>query len=150
YPLRDSPLFPYTTLFRSDQVLLITQLDLPSLRNAVRVIQFLDEYDGLTDKLRIVVNRIGLESSQISLNRALETMGREVFAQIPNDYANMVESRNNGVPLITEAPRSKLTRAFETLAQKIDDSFTALRAEGTAAATKPKKNKSLFSFLGSK
>jgi len=134
----------------SDQVLLITQLALPSLRNAVRVIQFLDEHEGLTDKLRIVVNRIGLESSQISLNRALETMGREVFAQIPNDYANMVESRNNGVPLITEAPRSKLTRAFETLAQKIDDSFTALRAEGTAAATKPKKNKSLFSFLGSK
>jgi pilus assembly protein CpaE len=133
----------------SDQVLLIAQLDLPSLRNAVRVIQFLDEHEGLTDKLRIVVNRIGLESSQISLNRALETMGREVFAQIPNDYANMVESRNNGVPLVTEAPRSKLTRAFETLAQKIDESFIASRAEGAAAA-KPKKNKSLFSFLGSK
>jgi pilus assembly protein CpaE len=133
----------------SDQVLLITQLDLPSLRNAVRVIQFLDEHDGLTDKLRIVVNRIGLESSQISLNRALETMGREVFAQIPNDYANMVESRNNGVPLVTEAPRSKLTRAFETLAQKVDESFIAMKTEG-APPGKAKKAKSLFSFLGSK
>jgi len=135
----------------SDQVLLITQLDLPSLRNAVRIIQFLEEHDGLTEKLRIVVNRVGMEDSQISLSRALETMGREVFAQIPNDYANMVESRNNGVPLMTEAPRSKLTRAFEILAQQVDDSFNAARQEGSVpGAGKAKKNKSLFSFLGSK
>jgi pilus assembly protein CpaE len=132
----------------SDHILLITQLDLPSLRNAVRVIQFLDEHEGLVEKLRIVVNRIGLEDSQISLNRALETMGREVFAQIPNDYANMVESRNNGVPLVIEAPRSKLTRAFEMLAEKIDASFVASKQD--VEAGKPKKSKSLFSFLGSK
>lgn len=131
----------------SDHVLLVTQLDLPSLRNAVRVIQFLDEHEGLDDRLRIVVNRIGLEDTQISLNRALETMGREVFAQIPNDYANMVESRNNGVPLIVEAPRAKLTRAFETLAEQIDSSFAASNEEAGAA---PKKSKGLFSFLGSK
>jgi pilus assembly protein CpaE len=133
----------------ADQVLLITQLDLPSLRNAVRVIQFLEEHEGIAEKLRIVVNRIGLEDSQISLNRALETMGREVFAQIPNDYANMVESRNNGVPLIIEAPRSKLTRAFEVLAEQIDKSFRASREEGERGK-QPKKSKSLFSFLGSR
>lgn len=133
----------------SDTVLLVTQLDLPSLRNAVRVIQFLDDHDGLTDKLQIVVNRIGLADSQISLSRALETIGRDVFAQIPNDYANMVESRNNGIPLISEAPRSKLTRAFETLAEKIDQSFVVSKEDHDGAAS-AKKGKRLFSFLGSK
>lgn len=132
----------------SDQVLLITQLDLPSLRNVVRLIQFVDEKEEIREKLRIVVNRIGLEDSQISLNKALETIGREVFWQVPNDYANMVESRNNGVPLITEAPKAKLTRSIEELAEAIDGSVV-VSSSGDEGST-PKKSKSLFSFLGSK
>jgi len=132
----------------SDQVLLVTQLDLPSLRNVVRLIQFVDEKEEIQEKLRIVVNRIGLEDSQISLNKALETIGREVFWQVPNDYANMVESRNNGVPLITEAPKAKLTRSIEQLAEAIDASFVAKPGDDDGA--QPKKGKRLFSFLGSK
>ncbi|MCA9075767.1 MAG: AAA family ATPase [Planctomycetaceae bacterium] len=132
----------------SDQVLLVTQLDLPSLRNVVRLIQFVDEMEDVREKLRIVVNRIGLEDSQISLNKALETIGREVFWQVPNDYANMVESRNNGVPLISEAPKAKLTRSIEELAEAIDGSVVLPSATEEGAASK--KSKSLFSFLGSK
>ena len=41
----------------SDDILLVTQLDLPSLRNAVRLMQFLQQHDGLIDKVRIIVNR---------------------------------------------------------------------------------------------
>ena len=133
----------------SDQVLLVTQLDLPCLRNVVRLIQFLDEKEEIKDKLRILVNRIGLEDTQISLNKALETIGREVFWQVPNDYANMVESRNNGIPLITEAPKAKVTRSIEQLAEAVDSSFTAIGAS-EEDITKGKKGKSLFGFLGSK
>jgi len=132
----------------SDQVMLVTQLDLPCLRNVVRLIQFLDEKEEIKEKLRILVNRIGLEDTQISLNKALETIGREVFWQVPNDYANMVESRNNGIPLITEAPKAKLTRSIEQLAEAIDSSFIA--AGGDNEGGKAKKGKRLFSFLGSK
>lgn len=131
----------------SDHVLLVSQLDLPCLRNVVRLIQFLDEQDDIKEKVKIVVNRIGLEETQISLNKALETIGREVFWQVPNDYANMVESRNNGVPLITEAPKAKLTRSLIQLAESIDTSFKAVSGDG--ASGKAKKGKSLFSFLGS-
>ncbi|MCA9052922.1 MAG: pilus assembly protein CpaE [Planctomycetaceae bacterium] len=129
----------------SDTILMVTQLDLPSLRNVVRMCQFLDEQD-LGDKLKIVVNRIGLEDSQISLSKALDTIGREVFWQIPNDYSTMVESRNNGVPLLVEAPRSKVTRAIEQLAEKLDSSLTARPLE--QELEKPKRK--LFSFLGGK
>ncbi|MGD9854132.1 MAG: CpaE family protein [Planctomycetaceae bacterium] len=131
----------------SDHVLLVSQLDLPCLRNVVRLIQFLEDHEGLKEKLKIVVNRIGLEDAQISLSKALETIGREVFWQVPNDYANMVESRNNGIPLIVEAPKAKVTRSMEQLAEAIDSSFTAVKSDGGAA--KGKKGKGLFSFLGS-
>ena len=58
------------------------------------------EITGLKDKVKIVVNRVGLDASQISLKKAQETIGREIFWQLPNDYRTMSEVRNNGVPLI--------------------------------------------------
>jgi pilus assembly protein CpaE len=127
----------------ADTVLLVTQLDLPCLRNVVRLMQFFDQYDGLSEKIKVVVDRLGLDETQISLNKALETIGREIFWEIPNDYHIMVESRNNGVPLLTQAPKAKLTRAIEGLARKIDESL------GPEAADEPskKKAKGLFGFL---
>lgn len=89
----------------SDKILLVTQLDLSCLRNVVRITQFLEQFPGVKDKVEIVVNRMGLEDSDISLNKALETIGRSVFWQLPNDYATMVGARNNGVPLCQFAPR---------------------------------------------
>ena len=130
----------------SDMTLLVTQLDLPCLRNVVRLMQFMDERE-LTDKIRVVVNRIGLEDSQISLNKALETIGREVFWKIPNDYASMVESRNNGVPLVTQAPRAKVTKSIEQLAAQLDQA--AIVDPAGAAGDDTKQKKRLFSFLGS-
>lgn len=128
----------------SDTVLLTTQLDLPCLRNVVRLMQLFDHHDGLADKVKVVVNRLGLEDAGISLSKALETVGREIFWEIPNDYATMVESRNNGVPLLTQAPKAKLTRAIEGLARKIDESIGTEPAEEDA----PKKGmKGLFGFL---
>jgi len=129
----------------SDAILLITQLDLPSLRNVVRLLQFFDQQETLAEKVRVVVNRLGLQDTQISLSKALETIGREVFWQVPNDYATMVESRNNGVPLVSYAPRAKLTREIEKLALALD---TNQAAASTIEEEDPKPKKRLFSFLG--
>lgn len=126
----------------SDVILLTTQLDLPCLRNVVRLLQFFDGQEKLADKVRVVVNRLGLQDTQISLNKALETIGREVFWQIPNDYGTMVESRNNGVPLFSFSPRSKLTREITSLAHALDKSSAP-----DDVLPEPKPKKGLFGFL---
>lgn len=127
----------------SDQVLLLTQLDLSCLRNVVRLMQMFEGFDNLPDKTQIIVNRTGLEDSEISLNKALETIGREVYWQLPNDYATMVDSRNNGVPLCMHAPKAKLTKSIEALVRNMS-------GEGgvTDGSNEVKKKKRLFSFLG--
>ncbi len=66
----------------------------------VRLLMSFEEMDNIRDKVKIVVNRMGLDSGQISLKKARETIGRDIFHQIPNDYRTMVEMRNNGIPLI--------------------------------------------------
>lgn len=130
----------------SDNVLLISQLDLPCLRNVVRLMQFFDQRPGLPEKVKIIVNRIGLQDANISLNKALETIGREIYFQLPNDYVSMVESRNNGVPLLTHAPKSRITKAIEQLAQQIDPPVEDDDKKSTEPA---KAKKGLFSFLSS-
>ena len=74
-------------------MLLVTQLDLPCLRNVVRADAVLRGTRRLAEKVKIVVNRVGLEDAQISLNKALETIGREIYWQIPNEYADRWSNR---------------------------------------------------------
>ena len=102
------------------KVILVTQLDLPCLRNVVRLMMSFEEVDGLQSKVEIVVNRAGLDSGQISLKKAKETLGRDIFALLPNDYRTMVEVRNNGVPLIIQSPKAAITHAIRELATKLE------------------------------
>ena len=51
----------------ANQILLTTQLDLPCLRNVVRLMMSFGNMEGMADKVKIVVNRVGLENGQITL-----------------------------------------------------------------------------------
>lgn len=124
----------------ADHVLLVTQLDLPCLRNVVRLMMSFNELEGLKDKVKVVCNRVGLDSGKISLKKAQETIGREIVCQLPNDYRSMVEMRNNGVPLIDHAPRAALTQAIVSLA----DSLCGPREEAATPAANTKGWLGLF------
>ncbi len=125
----------------SDEILLVTQLDLSCLRNVVRIIQHLNQLNGLDSKVEIIVNRMGLEDSEISINKALETIGREVFWQLPNDYATMIGARNNGKPLYQHAPKARLTRSIRDLVTRLSSD------EETQSVAVSEKKKGLFGLF---
>lgn len=106
-------------IYLADDILMITQLDLPCLRNVVRLMMTFDGDDSLRNKVRIVVNRVGQDSGQISLKKAQESIGRDIYWQIPNDYRTMIEVRNNGVPLIQHAPKAGITNSILQLSDAI-------------------------------
>jgi pilus assembly protein CpaE len=106
-------------LTEAETVLLVTQLDLPCLRNVVRLLMSFKETNKFDEKVKIVVNRVGYDTGQISLRKAQETIGRDIFWQIPNDYRVMVEVRNNGVPLVQQAPKAAITQSFSQLANTL-------------------------------
>jgi pilus assembly protein CpaE len=58
----------------------------------------------------------------------------------------MVEARNNGIPLMEQAPRAKITKAIEALALAVGDSMPG-KSEVDEKEKKVKRG--LFSFLGS-
>ena len=107
-----------TALRMADVILLIAQLELSSLRNVVRMLLTLGAEEGLSDKVKVVMNRTGSDfmEGEISLKKAEETIGKPIFWQVPNDAKAMIGSRNAGVPLIQHAPRSKVHTALMGLA----------------------------------
>jgi pilus assembly protein CpaE len=115
----------------ANDILLITQLDLPCLRNVVRLMMSFGNMEGLAGKVKIIVNRVGLESGQITLKKAEETIGKEVFWQLPNDYHTMIEARNNGIPLIDSAPKAAITHAVISLSKALSGETAATPAEDT-------------------
>ena len=135
----------------ANTVLLVTQLDLPCLRNVVRLMMSFSEMNALADKVKILVNRVGLENGQITLKKAEETLGREIFWQLPNDYRTMIEARNNGVPLIEQAPKAAVTQSIIALAAALSGNVKAEAAAGTAAFSAKKSGMSrLFGLWSGK
>lgn len=129
------------------QVLLVTQLDLPCLRNVVRLMMSFGEMNGLDQKVKIVINRVGLDAGHITLKKAQETIGREIFWQVPNDYRTMVEARNNGVPLIDQAPKASVTHSISALAESLSGDG---KSSAIAEAAKKSGLGRLFGLLPAK
>ncbi len=107
-----------TALRMADVILLVSQLELTSLRNTVRILLTLGADPALADKVRVVLNRVGSDAD-IGLKKAEETIGKPIFWQVPNDARSMIESRNQGVPLLQHAPRSKIQQSIVGLAEAL-------------------------------
>lgn len=104
---------------QADDVLMVTQLDLPCLRNVVRLMGSFEQRGKLREKTKIIVNRAGQGGSSISVKKAESTIGQEVYWQLPNDFRTMIEVRNNGVPLLEQAPKAPLTQAISQMARDL-------------------------------
>lgn len=107
-----------TALRMADQILLVAQLDLTSLRNVVRMLATLGTDEALEKKVRIILNRVGSETD-ISLKKAEETIGKPIYWQIPNEPKPLTESRNHGMPLLSYAPKCKFQQSIAGLAQVV-------------------------------
>jgi len=103
----------------ANEILLVAQLDLPCLRNVVRLMMSFGEMEHVAGKIKIVINRAGLENGQITPKKAQETIGKEIFWQLPNDYRAMIDARNNGVPLLEQAPKAAITHSIQSLARAL-------------------------------
>lgn len=128
-----------TAMRMSDVILLVAQLDLTSLRNVVRMLHTFGQEEGLQDKIRVVINRVGAEDSEITLKKAEETIGMPIFWQVPNDFKAMLGARNAGVPLLQHAPRSKAQQSLVGLANVLSGK-TGVEPSGKA------RRRSIFSF----
>ena len=102
----------------SENVFIITQLDLASLKNAKRFVDICLNMGFDESRFRLVINRYD-KNADISLDEAEEVLKQKVSWLIPSDYVTVVSSINQGKSFIHTANSSKVTKSFKEMALRI-------------------------------
>jgi pilus assembly protein CpaE len=104
---------------KSDDILLITSLDIPTLKNVKIAIETL-ELLNLSDKIKVIVNR-DEEKGGLKLKTVEDILGKEVFSSIISDHKTVISSLNTGKPFVLTNPKSEISQGIMNLSRKLQD-----------------------------
>jgi pilus assembly protein CpaE len=114
-PLFDGPML--TALDRSDQLLLVSTPDVPSMKNIRLAFQTLELLGFPLDRVSLVANRAGMAGGA-SVAEMSDTIGREVRFVLPDD-AGVPRSINSGVPAVLFETRGPFSRSLKALVETL-------------------------------
>ncbi len=110
----------------ADDILIVTNPDMTSLRGAVVLIETLRRESNLRGNIRLVLNREGLDGG-ITAKSIEARFGHKVDAVLCDDAALVTYACNRGTPFVLSHPRALLSRQVVKLAGEL----------GAAASAKP-------------
>ena len=102
----------------ADLVLMLTELNVPNIRNLRKLWPTLKDWDQGRKKLKVVVNRYD-KGNDLGMRELEMIIGEPPLAILAHDYQPLIEAINKGVPLAKVGPRSKLYLGLKEVAQKI-------------------------------
>jgi pilus assembly protein CpaE len=124
------------TLDRTDELLFLCGLDVPTLKNIRLALQTLELLSFPTSRIRYVMNRansnVGLKTREVE-----EALKVKVSWELPSERAVPL-CVNRGNPVVLAEPRAEFSKAIGALAKEI-----ASHAPTSAAAQKPARRKLL-------
>ena len=107
------------TLEEADRVYIVVQQSLSHLKDASRLARILrDELGVRSENLQVVVNRYD-KAAPISLRDIGTALRCSELQKLPNDFAQVSQSQNTGVPLDLQAPRAPITLALHELSKEL-------------------------------
>lgn len=113
------------TLDDSDRVVLVTTLDVPSIKNLKLSLQTLEMLGVARERITLVMNRA---DSKVGLNlqEVEKTIKTTIDVSIPSSR-EVPLSVNRGVPLVLDAPKSPVAAALFTLADALTAQPSSVR-----------------------
>lgn len=110
-------------LERADDVVLLTNPDLPSLRNAKKVLPVLQRVvPGGREHIRVVLNRND-PAALIQSKDVREALGQDVYWTLSRDDEALLENANEGRPVVNK-PKSKYTKDMQGLVRALGRNAT--------------------------
>ncbi len=103
----------------ADTVLFVAQLDVLGLHNSARLLHLLRGLNGVGEKVRVVLNRVGSGASEVRLKTVENALGLPVSWQIPNAFRAFHASRSHGKPLPPGGSGAAAWKAIEAIAHAL-------------------------------
>ena len=119
-PFLDEPVL--SILERSDAVLLVVDMDLPSVKNAKLALDTLRLIKFPFEKIKLVLNRVN-SKARLDVEELERSLGLQVMAAISSDKL-VPRSVNEGEPVVSLYPRSRVARDLRSVAQLVVDGRT--------------------------
>lgn len=107
----------------SDDVILVTGLDIPNIKNVKIGLSTLAMLNVPKEKLHLVLNRAD-SKVKLDVGEVEKTLQIHAAAHVPSDVVVPI-SVNKGAPVVLSAPKSGVARAFEQLAARFLDMSAA-------------------------
>jgi len=104
-------------LERADTVLQVVDMDLPSVKNAKLALETLRLLKFPTSKVKLVLNRSNAKA-RLDDKEIESALKMSISAAVPSDAA-VAASMNEGNPVVESAPKSRVAKGFETVAELI-------------------------------
>ncbi len=124
----------------ADEIVLVMQLNVPSVRNAGRYLQALRR-NGINvgrlnqpGRVRLVVNRMVKRGNEISPEAAERALGLKLEWSIPNDFRNTMSAINYGEPVVLRSPRAEISTSLAGLAHLLNGRVPGSPAADAASA----------------
>ena len=126
----------FETLSIADQVVLVGEQKIPSIRTLKLVCEALSRIDG-PGKLHIVINRYDPRIPGFGIDRLKSLLEVDEITTVRNDYASVMASINHGRPLRKEAPRSP---ALADIGQFVKNLISPETRENGAGSAKARRS----------
>jgi pilus assembly protein CpaE len=107
---------------RADHILLVTQQEFASVRDANRLRNLiLSELSVPANRITVIINRYD-KNSAVELGDISRSMGidKKDFILIPNSYKSVAESINIGIPMLEHSPNSQVTKAIIAASHQLE------------------------------
>ncbi|MDD4602048.1 Chemotaxis response regulator protein-glutamate methylesterase [bioreactor metagenome] len=102
----------------SDQILVISSMDLPTIKNVKLCLEIMESLNYQSDKVKVVLNRAdsvgGMEPTE-----AEESLHCTFTATLPSDGKTVVGSVNRGIPFVVSSPDTDVSQAVFSLAKTV-------------------------------
>lgn len=115
-------------LQQSSSIFLMCRMDLSTIRNARRALDYFDRIHVDRDNVQLIAARSG-RAKEISINQAELVLDRSIAFSIPEDASAANLSINCGVPLMVESPSSSVAKAIASIAKSAMHNQKAAAAE---------------------
>ncbi len=104
-------------LYAADNIFLVTNPDVPSVRNAQRLVDRVRQLGASMERIRIVLNRVS-DSLMIGPKQIETALGYSIDQTFGSDYKTVSAALNSGVPLAL-ANSSELAAQFDSFTRRI-------------------------------
>ena len=104
----------------SKNIFVLTDLSVPSVRNAFRIAKLIQEMGINREKIQFVANRF-VKSQTNTIKEVESSLHKRLYWLFPNDFEEVLSAINEGIPVMQLHPQATLSRNIVSFTQKLRD-----------------------------